>query len=569
MKAPDLKFSEYPFIVPTEKRLTNKLDSFFKELKECGSARTAGLVIKHRNKFMADLNTQMSVISVKYSLDTKNPVYKKAQEKIDELSPLISNYSNQFIKILTKAPYRKDLERIYGKYLFKMYDDSLKSFDEKIIPDLIQENKLTSKYDEIMGGAQINFRGEVLNLSQLGKYIQDVDQNTRREAAKAMDKWLGENEDEIADIYSQLVLLRDGMAKKLGYKNFVDLGYLRLGRTDYNANMVKGYRAQIASQVVPLCQKLYNKQAKSLGLKNPQYYDYNLMFASGNAKPAGNEQYLVSQAKTMYTSLGKETEEFFNFMISHELMDLTARKGKAPGGYCTFFPLYKSPFIFSNFNGTEGDVGVLTHEGGHAFQAYMCKDMKVPEYMNPTLESCEIHSMSMEFFAWPYAEGFFGKDADKYRYGHLVNAIEFLPYGISVDEFQHLVYEHPNATHEERCKVWKDIESRYTPHKKYEELPTLNKGTYWMRQGHIFGSPFYYIDYTLAQVVAFQFLIEDQKNHQKTWKKYIKTCKTGGKFPFTEILKVNHLRNPFEDGNVGKAISPLTKILKKFDTSKF
>ena len=569
MKTESLKFSEIPFIVPTEKRLVNKLESLVNDLKECGSARTASLAIKHWNKYMEELYTQLSFIYVKYSLETQNKKYKDAQNRVDELIPLISKYDNEFKKILVKARYRKDLEAQYGKYLFKMYDNSLKAFDPKIMKDLEEENKLTSKYDEIMGGAQIEFRGETLNLSQLGKYMQDKDQETRREAAKAMDKWLGEHEKDIADIYTQLVILRDGMAKKLGFKNFVDLGYIRMGRTDYNAKMVKQYRAQIAESVVPVAQKLYKQQMKSLGIKNPQYYDYNVQFASGNALPAGDPKYLVECAKHMYSKLSPQSKEFFEFMLDHELMDLEAKPGKAPGGYCTTLALYKEPFIFSNFNGTEGDVSVLTHEGGHAFQAYLCFDIKVPEYREATMESCEIHSMSMEFFAWPYLDEFFGKDAQKARYSHLADAIEFLPYGISVDEFQHWVYEHPNATHEERCAIWKDIENRYTPHKKYDELPTLNKGTYWMRQGHIFGSPFYYIDYTLAQVVAFQFLIEDRKNHERAWKKYFKLCKCGGRYPFTELLEHNHVKNPFEDGVIDSIMSKLTKILKEFDTSKF
>jgi len=568
-KVPDLKFSQYPFIVPTEKRMANKLESLLQELKECGSARTAALAVKHWNKYMAELGTQASVISVLYSLDTRNKAYKKAQEKLDELTPTISNYENKYRKILVKAKYRKDLEAIYGKYLFELYDASLKAFDESIVPDLIEENKLTSQYDAIMGGAQINFRGEVLNTSQLGKYLQDSDRETRREAAKAYDKWLGSVESKIADIYSQLVTVRDRMAKKLGFKNFVDLGYLRLGRTDYNAKMVKGYRAQIAEEVVPLAQKLFKDQIKNLGIKNPQYFDYNLKFKTGNALPAGDTAYLVKAASYMYSSLSSETKEYFDFMTKHELLDLDARAGKAPGGYCTYFPLYKAPYIFSNFNQTEGDVNVLTHEGGHAFQAYMCKDIKIPEYMNPTLEACEIHSMSMEFFAWPYMDKFCGKDALKYKYAHLADAIEFLPYGISVDEFQHWVYEHPTATHEERCAFWKDIESRYLPHRKFDETPTLNKGTWWMRQGHIFANPFYYIDYTLAQVVAFQFLAEDRKSHAKAWKKYVKLCKCGGKYPFVELLKKNSLRNPFEDGNVHKNVAPLVKVLKEFDTKSF
>ena len=565
----DMKFEDFPLIVPTEKKVNKALGELIKELEECGSVLTASSVIKHWNKVMTEFETDASLIYVRYSCNTKDPVYKRAQARVDELSPIVSNYSNQYARILTKAIYRKEMEKQMGKYYFQMLDASLKAFNEKIIPDLIQENKLVSEYDSIMGGAEIKFRGEVSNLSQLGKYLQDKDRETRKEAAMAMDKWLGAHEEKIAKIYDELVHLRDGMAKKLGYKNFVQLGYLRLGRMDYDAKMVKGYREQIYESVVPVCDKLYKKQMKDVDIKDPQYFDYNLRFKSGNPKPVGDAKKLVKVAHEMYSDLGPESKEFFEFMMKHNLMDLEARKGKAPGGYCTQFPLYKAPFIFSNFNGTEGDVNVLCHEGGHALQAYLSFPIKIPEYRNPTLESCEIHSMSMEFFAWPYMEKFFGKDADKYRYSHLTDAIEFLPYGITVDEFQHWVYEHPNATHEQRCAFWKSLEAKYTPHKKYDLTPTLARGTYWMRQGHIFSSPFYYIDYTLAQVVAFQFFLEMRKDHEKTWKKYVKLCKFGGQAPFVTLLEHNKLRNPFVDGNVKKVIQPLEKILKEFDTSKF
>ena len=568
MKRNAIKFSDYKLVVPNIKKYAAKMDEFIKELKECKNADEAAKVIKKLNKYNSKIETQTSIIYVLYSCDTTNKKYAKAQDYLDEVSPTFAKYSDEVTKLLAGAPYRPELEKKFGSFLFKKYDLALKTFDEKIMPDMMKINKLTSEYDLIFGGAQIEFRGETLNLSQLGKYLQDSDRETRREAAKAMDKWLGEHEQRIGEIYGELVLLRDAMAKKLGYKSFTELGYYMLGRTDYNADMVKVYREQIAKEVVPVCNKLYKEQMKRLGIKNPQYFDYNLMFKSGNPKPAGDREYLVKQAQKMYADLGPESKEFFDFMVKYELMDLDARKGKAPGGYCTYFPDYKSPFIFSNFNGTQGDVNVLCHEGGHAFQAYLSSPIKVPELMNPTLESCEIHSMSMEFFAWPYMDGFFGKDAEKYRFAHLADSIEFLPYGITIDEFQHWVYEHPTATHEERCAAYKEIESRYTPHKKYDDCPTLAKGTWWMRQSHIFGSPFYYIDYTLAQVVAFQFAVENMKNHEKTWKKYIKLCKMGGKYPFLELLERNHLRNPFIDGNVRKVIRPLAKVLKEFDQSK-
>lgn len=563
------KFEDYPLNVPSLKRLEKKISQLVQELKECGSALTAVPVIKKMNKLMESVQTDMSIIYVLYSCDTQNKTYKKAQEKCDEISPVISAYTQQFYKILTKVKYRKDLEKIFGKYLFKMLDDSLKTFDEKVIPELIEENKLVSKYDEIMGTAQIEFRGGIYNLSQIGKFCQDQDQKTRKEAAEALDKWLGEKEGALGSIYDELVHLRTTIAKKLGFKSFIELAYMRLGRVDYTHKEVANYRKQIATSVIPVANKLYKAQMKNLGIKNPQYYDYNLSFKSGNPMPAGDLNYLVNAAKNMYNDMSKESGEFFNHMIDCHLMDLDARPGKQPGGYCTYFGTYKTPFIFANFNGTQGDVNVLTHEVGHGFQAYLSSGIKVPEYRSPTLEACEIHSMSMEFFAWPYMEDFFGKDADKYRYCHLADAIEFLPYGITVDEFQHWVYENPNATHLERCAKWREIEQAYTPHKKYDGLPTLNHGAYWLRQGHIFSTAFYYIDYTLAQVCAFQFLVEMNKNRAKAWKKYVKLCKCGGKYPFVELLAQNKLRNPFEDGNVEKVVKPLIKILKGFDTSKF
>lgn len=569
MKDLNIKFEEYPLNVPTEKRTLKKLEKLVQEVEECGSFLTAKNAIRHYNKFMSELSTDMSVIEVRYSLDTQNPVYKKAQSKVDEISPLISNYSTKFEEILVKSRYRKDLEKAYGKYLLKIYESNLKSFDEKIIPELIEENKLSSKYDEIMGSAQIEYNGNHYNLSQMGKFTTSSDREIRRSAAIAIDKWWAAHEKEVGEIYDQLVKVRDKMAKKLGFKNFIELGYLRLGRTDYDAKMVKGYREQIKREVVPVAQKLYKEQMKALGIKNPQYYDYNLKFKTGNPMPKGSTNDLVRCAKEMYEDLSKESGEFFNFMIDHNLLDLEAKKGKAPGGYCTYFPRYKAPFIFSNFNGTDGDVNVLCHEGGHALQAYLSANIKIPEYQNPTLESCEIHSMSMEFFAWPYMKKFFGKDADKYRYSHLADAIEFLPYGITIDEFQHWVYENPNATHEERCAKYLEIERSNLPHKKYDECPVYGHGGWWMKQGHVFSTPFYYIDYTLAQVVAFQFLNEDLKNHDKAWKKYIKLCKMGGKLPFTGLLESDHLRNPFIEGNVKKNIKPLLKVLKSFDISKF
>ena len=564
-------FDEIPLKKPSYKVLQKKITFLINALKESKDAKEAIKVINKIERIMSKYETEATIINIRYSCNTKDPVISKANDVLDEMSPYISNLLNNWNKTLIALPFRSDLEKKFTPYYFQMIENSLKSFDEKIIPELVEINKLSSTYDRILGSAQIEFRGEIYNLSQMGKFSTSEDRATRREASMKVDEFFAKHEEEIGDIYSRMVTLRDQAAKKLGYESYTELGYLSLGRVDYNAEMVKGYRKQIAENIVPIAQKLYKAQAKRLGIpfNKMKTYDYNLMFVSGNPRLAGDTKYLVDTATHMYEDMSKESGEFFHLMLDKHLLDLEARDGKAPGGYMTFIPDYKYPFIFSNFNGTEGDVNVLTHEVGHAFQGYLSRNIKPSDFRSPTLETCEIHSMSMEFFAYPYMKGFFNEDETKYRYGHLSDAIEFLPYGISVDEFQHWVYANPNATHKERCEAWKEIERKYTPHKHYDEkeTPCFAHGAAWIRQAHIFQVPFYYIDYTLAQVCAFQFFNLMNKDHSKAWKKYLKLCKCGGRYPFVTTLKKNHLLNPFEEGNVRKIVRPLLKYLKSFDES--
>lgn len=560
-----MKFEEYPLVVPSLEELSKEYEKLITKLENAKNANEQINTFRQVMKFDDHVETMFTIISIRYSLDTTNETYAHAQDVMDEVAPQLQVYSEKINKIMLNSPYRKELEDAFGTYLFKQLELALKCFDAKIIEDLQKENKLVSKYDKVMAGAKIKFNGQTYNLSQMGKFTTDVDRNVRKKATKAVAKFFEKSHEEIGQIYDDLVHVRDNMAKKLGFKNFVELGYARLGRLDYNDKDVANYRKQIQEVFVPIWVKLFKRQMKRIKIRSPRFYDLGLNYLTGNPRPIGDAHFLVEQARTMYKEMSKETGEFFDFMTDNHLMDLEARPGKQGGGYMTYLAEYKSPFIFSNFNGTSGDVDVLTHEFGHAYQGYCSRNIKVPSYRSPTLEACEIHSMSMEFFAWPWMDKFFGENADKYRYAHLADAMMFLPYGVTVDEFQHFVYENPNATHAERCAKWREIEKNYTPLKNYKGFDVYEEGNLWLRQSHIFQTPFYYIDYTLAQVVAFQFLVEMHKNQPRAWAKYNRLCKMGGKYPFTELLSHAHLRNPFEDGSLKKIARPLNKILKSFD----
>ncbi len=564
-----MNFNELPLRVPNEKKVKEKIDALIEEFKACNSGEDELKVIKKYFKYCDKIESDTTVISIRNSIDTTDKKYEKAMEKVNNIMPVVQTYTQQFEKLILESKNRSYLEEKLGKHYFNLVENSFKCFDEKIVEECIEENKLVTEYEKLMASADIEYKGEHLNLSQFGKYLSDPDRDTRIEASKLVYGFLEEHDKEFGEIYDKLVHVRDTMAKKMGFENYVDFGYLRLSRLDYNSIMVEEYRKQITEDVVPFVTKLKKRQAKRINIKKPEFYDYSLEFLSGNAKPIGNSTYLVSVAKKMYEDMSVESGKFFNFMVDSNLMDLDAKKGKRGGGYMTYMPSYKAPFIFANSNGTSADVDTLTHEVGHAFQGYLGSKIAVPSYRMPTLEACEIDSMSMEFFAYPYMKGFFGDQDEKYKFSHLSDAISFLPYGAEVDDFQHWVYTHVDATHEERCAYWAKIDKIYRPWMNYNGFEFLEKGHFWIRQSHIYCAAFYYIDYTLAQVLAIEFKNEYEKNKEKAWKKYIKLLKMGGKYPFLELITKAHLINPFEEGSIKKILRPQIKILYNTDDTKF
>lgn len=560
-----LKFKDYKYERPDMDKLTDEFNLLLEKFREAKSYDEQNEALKGINRLRSYFETMATLVYIRHSINTEDEFYSKENDFIDENRPKYDNLVSKFYKELVNSKFRDELEREWGTQIFNIAEMQLEVFSEEIIDDLVKENKLVTEYDKLIASAKIPFEGEIRNLSQMRPFMESKDRSMRKRAAEALTKFFEENEAEFDRIYDELVKVRDKMAKKLGYSNFVEMGYKRLSRSDYNPLMVANFRDQVLEDLVPLVAELMDRQRKRLGLKELKYYDEGLQFLTGNATPKGDPEWILENGKRMYKELSPETDEFFTFMVERELLDLLSKKGKMAGGYCTVIPDYKSPFIFSNFNGTSGDVDVLTHEAGHAFQSYLSMGYELPEYQFPTLEACEIHSMSMEFITWPWMELFFKEDADKYRYSHLTDAVCFIPYGVLVDEFQHFVYENPEATPEDRKNKWRYLEKKYLPFRDYDDIEFLDKGTYWYRQGHIFANPFYYIDYTLAQVCAFQFWIKFNEDRKTAWEDYIRLCKAGGSKPFLELVKIANLESPFNDGIIKKVVGPIKEWLDSID----
>ena len=529
-------------------------------LSAAGSFEEAEAVFLEVEDFSAKFDTALTVANIRHDIDTRDEFYDAEVAYIDEHAPELEEYVQRWQDALLRTPYRAAFEEKYNRVMFLNAEIDARTFSPEIVPELQRENALTTEYSKLLAGAQIPFEGGVYTLSQLTPIKQDADASRRAAAWAAEDAWYAEHAESLDAIYAELVTLRDKMGRKLGHDGYIPLGYDRMQRNCYDKADVERFRAAVVDYIVPIAYSVYETVAKRLGKSLPMgYADCAMWFTDGNARPVGTPEDILEAGRSFYHELSGETAEFIDHMLENGMMDVLSRPGKAGGGYCTTLTAYKTPYIFANFNGTSGDVEVITHEAGHAFASWTSRGIVPAESSSPSLEGCEVHSMSMEFFAEPWAERFFGADADKFRWQHLADAVTFIPYGTLVDHFQHECYEHPEYTPEQRNAAWSRLAAVYMPWLKPEEsLGFYSSGRAWQRQRHIYISPFYYIDYCLAQTVSLEFWAMIKRDKAAAWEKYMAYTRLGGTLTFRELLDRAGLDSPFEPETL-KAVAEAAK----------
>lgn len=506
--------------------------------------------IRRWDELRRDVDTWASWTSLRFHQDTADEGRRQAQERVDALGPTFAELDKRVTHCLLNHPRRPDLEARFGSQAFALWEASNRVFDPSIEELLIEEARLKSAYTSLRSAAAIEFDGETLNLSGLARYGTDANRDVRYRASVAKWAWFEQNAAEFDDLYGKLVDVRTRMARTLGYENYEGMGYDRMHRIDYDREDVETFRAEVRRLIVPLVAELRERQAMTLGIDRVMAWDEGVHDIAGNPKPLGDRAWMVEQAHALFDAVSDELRDFYAMMVELGMLDLDIRPTKAGGGFCTSFPRWGVPFIFANFNGTKHDASVFTHEMGHAFQAWSSRDQPLYDYLWPTLESCEIHSMSLEYLVAPRLDVFFGDRAEDFRRIHLLENLLFLPYGCAVDHFQHLVYANPEASAAERAGFWQDIEAMYLPSRDYGDLPHVGTGRLWQAQHHVYEVPYYYIDYTLAETCALQFWVRSRENFEKAVSDYVALCRRGGSLPFNELAKSAGLRSPFSKGSL-------------------
>lgn len=540
-----LDFSHFQVPTPTAEEVARRYASLESELDAATTLAARQAVLCRWDELRRHLETWEALVSLRFQQNTQDAAARAAREYADELRPKLTDASVRLKRRFLKEPLREVVETTYGPYVLELWEADVLTFEPAIESDLVEEAKREADYTQLLAAGKIEFQGRAYNLSEIVKFREHADRGTRQDAERARWTWFAQNRPQLDAFYDRLVRLRTTMARTLGFSDFIGLGYKRMKRVDYGQADVERFRAEVREHLVPLGAELRRRQAESLGLERLRFWDEAVHDVRGNPAPQGDHDWMIERARDMFDAMHPEMGGFFRLMIDAHLMDLKNRAGKAGGGFCTSFPDYGVPYIFANFNGTKGDVEVFTHEIGHALQAYLSREQPVLDYLWPTYESCEIHSMSLEFLTWPHMDRFFGADADRFRKIHLAQSLLFIPYGVAVDHFQHLVYANPEATPEQRHGMWREMERVYLPWRDYGDLPHVSDGGFWQFQRHIYLSPFYYIDYTLAQTCALQFWVRAKRDFSGALADYLALCRRGGEAPFQELARSAGLTSPF------------------------
>lgn len=555
-----MHFNDMPYRRVTFEEIEARYQALFERIRTLRGREDCLPAMEAYYRLLDDM-TPMDLCYVRHDMDLNEAFYAGEQRYYDEIGPRIGDLSNQLEGLLLNSPYSACFEELMGSFAFDLMRCSRESRDSRLIPLEQQENTLSGRYSVVTANAKAEYEGAVVSRSSLAAKQQSPDRETRRRASAAVAASWAEQREELEELFHALVQNRDKQAKLLGYPNYVKLAYLRMDRIGYTSEDVSRFREQLKESLVPVAAAIHEQRKKRLGLERLYSFDSPLNFPNGNPVPLGDTEFCLESTREMFRKLSPETGEFIDFLMDNGLYDVKPRDGKRSGGYCMYLSAYRAPFIFANFDETHENAYIMSHEGGHAFYAYLKREEKIRERCGYTSEMAETHAMAMEFFVAPYMELFFGSRAEDYRRMHLESAVSRIIYQCQQDEFQQIIYEHPELSKEERNGVWEKLEQSYFPFREYTEEEKQRIGRRWQCIPHLYHWPFYAIDYGLAQVCALEYARWMDEDKDGAWQSYLRFCRASGNMNFPEALKAAGLESPFEEGCLTHLVDWLQKRL--------
>lgn len=505
------KFSELKYVRPDYEKEKAVLLKYKDELAAVSTYQEFRNLWLSMNESLQYMEMLEEIGFIRHMMDTSNEFYQEEMRICNIEDPQIAVYKDACDKVVLSSPYISDFKSEFG---------------EKIITQLKNNSFLSDKQSISLQIAENQLKTEYIKLCSLGEANETIS-------------------NEIDRVYDELIHIRTNLARVLGFQNFIDMAFRKLGRNDYGTKEISAFRSQIHSVITPACNEL----------KKYNIYDYPV--------PTGGVKDVVSATKSMFHDISQESGDFFDVIYDHELYDLEVRPNKRSNyDACCMIPHFKVPFILCNFKGKGGNINTFIHELGHGFAFYTAaRSQKLYEYHRSSGSINEVHSKTMEFFAYPYLDRFFGEQKNRYIQKHLAESIFNLPYRCAVDEFEQAVYEDISLTKAQRRELWCETIMKYLPWRGNSKQERIKRGISWHYQSHLFNTPFSYIDYNFAQTSAFEYYGRLKDSYQETWKDYVMLCSKGGSTNYLNLLAVGKLTNPFSAGAIAKIYTPILNEL--------
>lgn len=520
-------------------------------------------------------------LELQADLDTTN---EAAEKKFTNFIETIVPEVEKATFVLNKKLVASDLAPDSLKIPMRLINAQIKLFSEENLPILTQLSDVDMRYRKLRGSQTVEWEGEEITLNRLTAIFEEPDRDRREKAWHLLQECISQDSEKIDEIWRDMMQLRKQIYQNAGLESYRDYCWLELGRFDYSPEDALSFVEAIEETIVPVAKRLREDALSELGYDSLRPWDLGVysheigfdLKGRSALKPYEKMDDFIATGETVFNQVDSELGGFFRTMKEEKLLDLDNRKGKAPGGYCTMFPYSKRPFIFMNAVETARDVTTLLHEGGHAFHVF---SMSRQEYiwqwdfdMIP-IEFAEVGSMAMELLATPYLTkdkgGYFTEEElVRYRSDHLKGIVFALPYMAVVVAFQHWIYtNHDTATDATKCdEKWIELWNRFIPGVDWSGYEDKMSNR-WRLQGHIYGMPFYYIEYALAQLGAVQVWANSLEDEKSAIAAYKHALNLGGTATLPQLFEAAGAKLAFDTGTLQKVVDLINRTLAELETS--
>tara|TARA_B100001142_G_scaffold47204_2_gene43930 strand:+ start:34138 stop:35865 length:1728 start_codon:yes stop_codon:yes gene_type:complete len=529
-------------------------------------------IIRDASELSEHISEKGALLYIAMTCDTESDEKRSSfLDFVENVRPKLSEFSDSLNRRLIEHEAVKNLPSRYDLMIRSMKND-VDIFRKENIPLGVEQTKLVTESQTINGAMTVEFNGNEYTLPEMRRFLESNERAIREGAWKAVSDRRMQDEERLSEIFDELIIIRSKIARNAGFDTYTDYMFRAMERFDYSKEDCLEFHDAIEAVCVPLMREINSQRVVSLDLDFLMPWDVNEKTGVGPdlqgrapLKPFDNVGEMVEKLSTLFHNMSEDLGEKFDMLVEMDTLDLDTRKGKAPGGYQYYLQKSRVPFIFMNAAGLQGDLETMIHEAGHAFHSIYCSHLELIGERGYPIEFAEVASMSMELMTQEqWGEFYDEEEANRAKMGHLEGVIFLLPWIATIDSFQHWIYSNPEHTREERARVWNSIRDRFGSNMNWEEY-TKFRDVSWQQQGHLFGVPFYYVEYGIAQLGALQLWRTQRKDPEKALSDYSNAMRLGNTKTLPELFTAADIKLGFDERHLSSLIQEVRTAMAELN----